>query len=189
VKIALKNAKVHKAMSQEITCFSGTLHVDGKKATSVENRGTGGSHIFLFLDHAIKTQVSAWADCRKWGSQGGGPRSGQTTVARHPPGDCIQCRVMYEEKGRACMGSNDQRRQGSRPSGCTRRRLSDAAVGPGRFERDHSPRDGGLVELDVRLRRYLPIQPMLPQSPLTSSPFKTQGRAGRCRLKVAGGSG
>ncbi len=41
MKVELKNLKVHQDMSEETTCFSATIYIDGKKAGNAENSGKG----------------------------------------------------------------------------------------------------------------------------------------------------
>jgi len=43
MKIELKNIKTYERMSEETTCFTADLFVNGKKLCSVENTGKGGS--------------------------------------------------------------------------------------------------------------------------------------------------
>ncbi len=43
-KYEIKNVKVNDAMSEETTCFSLDLYVDGKKFAAVSNQGRGGCH-------------------------------------------------------------------------------------------------------------------------------------------------
>ena len=40
----LKNLKIYESMSEETTCFSATLYLDGKKVGELANRGCGGAH-------------------------------------------------------------------------------------------------------------------------------------------------
>jgi len=42
MKLELRNIKVHGKLSQETLCYSATVHVDGKPAVDVTNRGHGG---------------------------------------------------------------------------------------------------------------------------------------------------
>ena len=42
MKIELKNLKINERMSEETTCFSATVYVDGKRAFEACNRGHGG---------------------------------------------------------------------------------------------------------------------------------------------------
>lgn len=42
MKLELRNIKVHGQLSRETRCYSATVHVDGKPAVDVSNRGHGG---------------------------------------------------------------------------------------------------------------------------------------------------
>lgn len=42
MKCELKNVKINDKLSEETTCFSATLYVDGVRTAEVANRGTGG---------------------------------------------------------------------------------------------------------------------------------------------------
>jgi hypothetical protein len=42
MKIELKNLKINERLSEETTCFSATVYVDGKRAFEAGNRGHGG---------------------------------------------------------------------------------------------------------------------------------------------------
>jgi hypothetical protein len=42
MKIELKNLKINERLSEETTCFSATVYVDGKRAFEAANRGHGG---------------------------------------------------------------------------------------------------------------------------------------------------
>jgi hypothetical protein len=42
--VTLKNLKVAEFASEETTCFSATVYLDGKRAMTVKNDGHGGSH-------------------------------------------------------------------------------------------------------------------------------------------------
>lgn len=49
MKLELKNVRIHEDMSEETTCFSATLYVDGIRAALCSNRGCGGSTDVNFL--------------------------------------------------------------------------------------------------------------------------------------------
>ncbi len=61
MKLELKSLKVNRAMSEETTCFSATLYVNGKKVAEVSNRGTGGSNDYRVLDKELYKVLTAWA--------------------------------------------------------------------------------------------------------------------------------
>lgn len=44
MKIELKNLKINERLSEETTCFSATVYVDGKRAFEASNRGHGGAN-------------------------------------------------------------------------------------------------------------------------------------------------
>jgi len=44
MKLSIKNVKINKTMSEETTCFSADVYVDGKKAFLAANRGMGGAN-------------------------------------------------------------------------------------------------------------------------------------------------
>lgn len=44
MKIELKNLKINERLSEETTCFSATVYVDGKRAFEACNRGHGGAN-------------------------------------------------------------------------------------------------------------------------------------------------
>lgn len=60
MKLELKNVKVHEDMSEETTCFSATLWVNGKRAASCRNDGIGGSTHVCFDNHATRDEVVRW---------------------------------------------------------------------------------------------------------------------------------
>jgi len=64
VKVELKNVKIHRDMSEETTCFSATLYIDGVKAAMVANRGTGGVHDIHFLMDTsdLHRRFNEWVD-------------------------------------------------------------------------------------------------------------------------------
>lgn len=60
MKLELKNVKIHPDMSEETTCFSATLWVDGKRAASCRNDGRGGSTDVYFEDRKLMLLVYQW---------------------------------------------------------------------------------------------------------------------------------
>lgn len=54
MKLELKNVKIHEDMSEETTCFSATLYVNGVKAAICSNRGCGGPTDVNFLSKYAK---------------------------------------------------------------------------------------------------------------------------------------
>ena len=54
MKIELRNVKYFAAGSEETSCFTATVYVDGKKAGTAQNHGTGGPtmvHPFTIEKH------------------------------------------------------------------------------------------------------------------------------------------
>lgn len=62
MNIELKKIKIIKSMSQETTCFTADLWIDGEKAAYVSNRGTGGANFYHFFDKNL--QGSFFAYCK-----------------------------------------------------------------------------------------------------------------------------
>lgn len=61
MKLELKNVKVHKDMSEETTCFSATLYVNGVRAADVKNDGQGGCNHYYFSDRKLENEVWEYA--------------------------------------------------------------------------------------------------------------------------------
>jgi hypothetical protein len=51
--IALRGLKINKQLSEETTCFSATLMVNGKPAAKIGNRGHGGDNMYDVIDHSL----------------------------------------------------------------------------------------------------------------------------------------
>lgn len=64
MKIEIKNVKIHDELSDETTCFSATLYINGKRAAAVTNRGGGGPHEYGFKDRKLETEFFAWAEAQ-----------------------------------------------------------------------------------------------------------------------------
>lgn len=60
MNITLRNVKINKRLSEETTCFSANLYVDGKFAASVANRGQGGPDECRFVSHAVERAFHAY---------------------------------------------------------------------------------------------------------------------------------
>lgn len=58
--IQLKNVRINNRISEETTCFSASLWIDGKKAADVMNRGCGGDNEYHFADRALQTRFEAF---------------------------------------------------------------------------------------------------------------------------------
>lgn len=61
MKIELKNVKINARLSEETTCFSATLYVNGEKAGEVTNRGHGGPNMYHWLQPTMGKLVWEWA--------------------------------------------------------------------------------------------------------------------------------
>lgn len=62
MKIEIRNIKINKRLSEETTCFSLSLYVDGKFIGSASNNGLGGGNLYHFIDHASEKAFNAhWA--------------------------------------------------------------------------------------------------------------------------------
>ena len=57
MKIELKNLKINERLSEETTCFSATVYVDGKRAFEAANRGHGGCNEY----HGDTSAAAAYA--------------------------------------------------------------------------------------------------------------------------------
>lgn len=62
MKIELKNIKVSERLSDETTCFSATIYIDGKRAGEVVNRGCGGPNEYAFPDRELHKQFDAFCE-------------------------------------------------------------------------------------------------------------------------------
>lgn len=60
MKIELKNLKINERLSEETTCFSATVYVDGKRAFEAGNRGHGGCNEY----HGDYEAAAAYAATR-----------------------------------------------------------------------------------------------------------------------------
>lgn len=58
----LKNVSINARLSEETTCFTADLWIDGVKAASVSNRGTGGSNDYCFADRALEARFTAYCE-------------------------------------------------------------------------------------------------------------------------------
>jgi len=61
MNIQLKNLKIVQSLSEETTCYSATVYVDGKKAFYAANRGCGGADEYHPIEVALFNAASAWA--------------------------------------------------------------------------------------------------------------------------------
>jgi hypothetical protein len=65
MKIELKNVKTHEAMSEETTCFSASIYLEGKRIGVVRNRGCGGPNEYTWTDNTAGRKVEAWAETQE----------------------------------------------------------------------------------------------------------------------------
>lgn len=67
--LELKNVKVHPDMSEETTCYSATIYVDGKKVGFAKNNGHGGEDLIDIQDRATAEALEdfAVAECERLG--------------------------------------------------------------------------------------------------------------------------
>jgi hypothetical protein len=62
MKVELKNVKICDWMSEETTCFTASVWIDGKKAGTVENTGKGGCNSYFWNQQPVKGQeFEKWA--------------------------------------------------------------------------------------------------------------------------------
>ena len=81
MKIELKGLKVHADMSEETTCYSANVYVDGVKAFHAENRGYGGPDMYSAYEgrRELLENAEAWAKtlpavaCPDWLTNNGKP--------------------------------------------------------------------------------------------------------------------
>lgn len=62
MKVELKKLKVHNDMSQETTCFSADIYIDGKYAAHAQNNGCGGCNMYHFEDRAVEKKFNEFCE-------------------------------------------------------------------------------------------------------------------------------
>lgn len=62
MKLTLKNVKINSQLSEETTCFSATVYIDGKKTGLASNRGQGSMHDVDWTDLERGRQFEDWLD-------------------------------------------------------------------------------------------------------------------------------
>ena len=70
MNVTLKALKVNKSFSEETTCFTANIYVDGKKAGTARNRGCGGPTQIDFNDRKMHDKFNAYCATlpeTKWG--------------------------------------------------------------------------------------------------------------------------
>lgn len=62
--VTLKNVRRSPSLSEETEAFTATIYVDGKRAATVKNHGTGGSNFYEVLDRdrfaALEAHAKEW---------------------------------------------------------------------------------------------------------------------------------
>lgn len=64
MNLSLSKVKINKRLSEETTCFSATVLVDGVPAGEAGNRGHGGSNFYHWKDGEVGRAVKAWAEAQ-----------------------------------------------------------------------------------------------------------------------------
>jgi len=60
MQIELRKLKIVAALSQETTCYSAEVWIDGKRAFLASNHGHGAADMFHPVGHVSETDVDAW---------------------------------------------------------------------------------------------------------------------------------
>jgi hypothetical protein len=60
--ISLKNIRVHNDMSEETTCFSASVYVNGVKAGTAKNDGRGGCNMYYLERDVGEKALFDWAE-------------------------------------------------------------------------------------------------------------------------------
>ena len=60
MKVELKSVKVMESLSEETTCFSANIYIDGKKVGTAENRGQGGPTDYHINDPKVLAEFQAY---------------------------------------------------------------------------------------------------------------------------------
>lgn len=61
MNLSLSKVKIHDDMSDETTCFSAAIHLDGKKVGEVRNEGIGGCNGYYWNNPTVGKQIEEWA--------------------------------------------------------------------------------------------------------------------------------
>lgn len=62
MKIELKSVKVYEKLSEETTCFTANIYLDGKKIGEAENRGIGGNTMYVIQDRHLLEKFETYAN-------------------------------------------------------------------------------------------------------------------------------
>ena len=60
MKAELKSVKIHERLSEETTCFSAMLYVEGQRCAEITNRGCGGCDDVHAFNQPLLAQFEAW---------------------------------------------------------------------------------------------------------------------------------
>ena len=60
MELTLKSIKINSQLSEETTCFSATIYIDGKKAGLASNRGQGGPNDIDWTDYGLSAAYLGW---------------------------------------------------------------------------------------------------------------------------------
>lgn len=72
--LSLKNIKTYPRLSEETTCFSASLYLNGKKVADLSNRGCGGCDNQYFTDRDAERAIFEWFKAQpliEWQTDGG----------------------------------------------------------------------------------------------------------------------
>lgn len=69
MRLAIKNYKEFKQLSEETVAFAASLYFDGKKVADAKNDGHGGPNYYYFTDRTVEQEV--WAFAKAWGAEHG----------------------------------------------------------------------------------------------------------------------
>jgi len=64
MKLALKNIKIAKHLSEETTAFTASLYVDGKRVGDVRNGGTGGCNMYSLRPFSLEGELDDLAQAK-----------------------------------------------------------------------------------------------------------------------------
>jgi hypothetical protein len=66
MKIELKNVVINSRLSEETTCFSASMYINGEYAADVRNNGTGGCNTYYYSQNLLPHKREEFLDyCRK----------------------------------------------------------------------------------------------------------------------------
>lgn len=62
MELTLKSVSINKQMSEETTCFSATVYINGKRAGVTHNRGCGGPTVVDWSNWDLREDYMAWLE-------------------------------------------------------------------------------------------------------------------------------